>query len=859
MATINQLSYTDTFKTWFDRTNSIISTVNGITAYNLLAGDGIGITSSSNIFTISHGTLVNTGVTFAGNVKFNGTVSFASSPTVSNVVIGVTPKTSGITAGNIVRINGGGLTLAKADSSINSEVLGIVVGEDASSNIVAVAGAINNTTFASTIANILGVTGGTLAAGQVYFLSPTTAGKVTTTEPTTINQVSKPILLGITTNQAAILPYRGSLIGISAGLSGGYIGDSKIIVTVDYTTVDPSYPPTEMSILSLAAPDGSSVKVGDIVSIFSDYVNTNYTDVWNSGIVSDTVKLYGKCNNSSTTNTFIYDATYQMYPNTVGAPTLSSDGYMGMISRIVQNDTANKILTVEITLPGGIFEVNSSDLDSNLWQDVLNTNSQFVNFTFDRTIQPVTSTTLSNNDKNEWGKLIKTTNNKVIIAVYDPNTKIPKTEYLSDITKQIQTVATNPVVPTNNNLLINPTFAVQQYNQGITLTNSPTSEYVTPIIDGWYFTSCGITYTNLSVSGTTGNTIDLKVNYTLDPLNYPWRTFMTRDSSPSSVTGAAYSNISLVMKPAIENIQLISNETYPDCPYYFTFTVQTGATVDSSFSGITVYPFVNTYSKTPPTSGYTCGITGEMAFRGIVKTVYIPANQTTTVATSVPSVASSAAFSKLTGINNSNGIWFPHGTTLSVSQITNYHGTNNWMSFGVAFDPSTVSVKVTTTRLTRGSYAPSTNYFYDANYEYNKCKPYYQRSYPVNVSTGTSSTTPTFTRILVGNINTYPYALINFPIQMCRDPIYCQVYSLAGISGEAKNNNCNVDTYQTGGLLKNVPWDLTGVRTAFTQGNNIGIGGMDKNGFYIELNGGIETLDTIDFHWVADSRFKDSM
>jgi hypothetical protein len=59
--TIPNLNTSDTFKTWFDRTNTVISEVNGITIHNLLAGDGIGVTSASNVFTVSHGSLVATG------------------------------------------------------------------------------------------------------------------------------------------------------------------------------------------------------------------------------------------------------------------------------------------------------------------------------------------------------------------------------------------------------------------------------------------------------------------------------------------------------------------------------------------------------------------------------------------------------------------------------------------------------------------------------------------------------------------------------------------------------------------------------------------------------------------------------
>ena len=61
---ISNLLYTDTFKTWFDTTNTVISTLNGVTVYNILAGDGISLSSSSGVFTIGHSNNVSTGVTF---------------------------------------------------------------------------------------------------------------------------------------------------------------------------------------------------------------------------------------------------------------------------------------------------------------------------------------------------------------------------------------------------------------------------------------------------------------------------------------------------------------------------------------------------------------------------------------------------------------------------------------------------------------------------------------------------------------------------------------------------------------------------------------------------------------------------
>ena len=194
---ISPLVISDTFQTWFNTTNSIISEINGITVHNILPGDGISLTSNGNVYTIKHGSSVATPVTFTGPVSFTNTVSFSSAPSVNAITVSVSPKSTGITIGNVVRITDAGLTLSRANSAENAEVLGIVVGSDASSDTIAISGSVNNTNFSGTISNLLGISGGTLSVGCAYFLSTDVPGGITTVEPNTYGYVSKPVLLGI--------------------------------------------------------------------------------------------------------------------------------------------------------------------------------------------------------------------------------------------------------------------------------------------------------------------------------------------------------------------------------------------------------------------------------------------------------------------------------------------------------------------------------------------------------------------------------------------------------------------------------------------------------------------------------------
>jgi hypothetical protein len=169
-------------------------------------------------------------VTFLGDVDIQGTLSYAygGEATISAIAIPI-PTNSGITVGNIVYIDSEGIAQkAIANDECYAEVLGIVVGFTGSNAQVAVSGKISGS---STIANFLGITGGTLQKGTVYFLSSGISGAGTTLQPNAIENVSKPVLLGITSDVGIILPYRG-FKGVTSsgsftsygGLCGGYSG-----------------------------------------------------------------------------------------------------------------------------------------------------------------------------------------------------------------------------------------------------------------------------------------------------------------------------------------------------------------------------------------------------------------------------------------------------------------------------------------------------------------------------------------------------------------------------------------------------------------------------------------------------------
>ena len=139
-------------------------------------------------------------------------------PTGSNAPVLVNQVGHGFTTyGTLIRYDGSAWVKSQADSDTNADVDGIVV------NVIDV----DNFEYQIPWVTLDGFTSG-LTAGTTYFLDPTTAGAYTTTEPTTVNQVSKPVLRSLSTTEAIFVGLRG--VVISAG--GVSYGDVTVSGTV---------------------------------------------------------------------------------------------------------------------------------------------------------------------------------------------------------------------------------------------------------------------------------------------------------------------------------------------------------------------------------------------------------------------------------------------------------------------------------------------------------------------------------------------------------------------------------------------------------------------------------------------------
>ena len=118
----------------------------------------------------------------------------------NSLVSTITQTTHGFSVGDVVYFNGTIYVKAKTDVVTTSDAVGIV-------SIVTDAN-----TFTLTLSGyVSGLSG--LTAGTVYFLSDTSAGALTATEPVTVNHVSKPLFVANSTTSGYFYNWRGMVIG----------------------------------------------------------------------------------------------------------------------------------------------------------------------------------------------------------------------------------------------------------------------------------------------------------------------------------------------------------------------------------------------------------------------------------------------------------------------------------------------------------------------------------------------------------------------------------------------------------------------------------------------------------------------
>ena len=861
--TISSLNSSNNFQTWFNTTNSLITEVNflnstGITG--ITGSNGIGVTTDGDRnYTVRFNGNVSSTVTFSGPVTFLSTLN-ASSINVSSTKLSYSPKVSGLTAGNVVRIDSSvGLTFAKADSAANAEVLGIVVDEDATYNYIAVSGQVDNSVFANTIKNALGIVGATLGKGAAYFLSPTVAGGLTTIEPTAYGQVSKPMLLGITGDKGLILPYRGIVLeGTTAGITAEL--DNKIIIEIDYTATealgmtngsnigsptpikigDPVFYATNGQ--SIDYPGGSGYPTAiDVLTLLTDHSAAN-------SVGNCSVKLAGLGSNNEIGYWIVdwYDVAAQSvfdvsgnsgyWKYFMGSETVESGRILGLVSSIIATPASlgQKKYILEVTLPGGSFKVNNfnTDLDTTLYPTSLGlTAGSYCWSPYNLSSNPMNPYTNETDDwRYGWTTLfhesilprqnstteiykfldvIKTSSTSgTIIFHYKTARQFVSTEYSESsfaVTAFTPTTASSGITGgAFYNYLPNGSFSVWQ-RPFSGLTAGQITGYLTPVADRWFWTNWGVAGLTLSLTRSQFDSNQTEVPGS--PLYYV--NINTQHYLP--LPDPSYT-------PRLENIQknarLLQGQT-ATISFYAKSTVS-GATLDLTFSryaeGLQEYDYMYE-NALEGRNTIVSGITLSTSWKKYSQSFVVPVM----------------------------------GTTLTTEQ-------DGWISFGFEFPSSSATISLAQAVLQQG-YGSDIVGYVNPQEELERCKLYYQRSYDLDEAPRSTNSRGNEYSLMLGNMNGQIVYPIKFPSQMVEAPGSVTVYSpVTGTPTEAYNVNAGQDLRYTTGTLIGYPWDVT---PTYRQGagltGNTTIPTTSKQGFDLQINSGAVSFDTIKFHWIADS------
>ena len=259
---IPYLTGDDTFLDWVNHYNNYaVEKLNKIRIYDGVSGDGVGLTLGTTadgttwggVFRVDLNDTITKGITFSDDITIQGTLNLDNDLVIGGIKsryghsAGLTGISGGYTVGQPVRMStvdgdysgldyGYGFTLAQASGTTGAEVYGVV------SKVVLGSAPYteDNTYFEVTTNGVIqgdfteaNVTGYGLSAGEVYFLDPGVTGGLTTVEPVVSGQVSKPVLMGITSDKGLVLNYRGQYLqGTGTGGTGG-IDNNRSIVQIE--------------------------------------------------------------------------------------------------------------------------------------------------------------------------------------------------------------------------------------------------------------------------------------------------------------------------------------------------------------------------------------------------------------------------------------------------------------------------------------------------------------------------------------------------------------------------------------------------------------------------------------------------
>jgi len=180
---------------------------------------------------------------------------------------------------------------------------------------------------------------------------------------------------------------------------------------------------------------------------------------------------------------------------------------------------------------------------------------------------------------------------------------------------------------------------------------------------------------------------------------------------------------------------------------------------------------------------------------------------------------------------------------------------SGWFALGFEFPSSTATVSLAQVQLELGSSVSEYPYI-SPETELQRCKPYYLRTYDWDQANGfVGTSTLNEYNLQLGNLITQKNYIVKFPITMIKDPTVVLYSPDTGQVGDAFNVNTGKDMRYSGADFKtNLPWDLNTSRTTTAWPTpNITVVSATKNGMNVNVSNGATHLDTLRFHYVADS------